>query len=52
MTKKELRLKYKAMRSALSENDISEITMAIANKIISLPIWDKNYFHVLFLLLN
>ena len=46
MTKKELRLKYKAMRSALSENDISEITMAIANKIISLPIWDKNYFHV------
>ena len=34
------------VKEILSENDISEITMAIANKIISLPIWDKNYFHV------
>lgn len=46
MTKKELRLKYKALRQSLSENDIEEKSLAIANKIISLPIWEHNYFHV------
>ena len=46
MTKKELRIKYKALRNSLSENDIEEKSLAIANKIISLPIWEKNYFHI------
>lgn len=46
MTKKELRIKYKALRNSLSEKDIEEKSLAIANKIISLPIWEKNYFHI------
>ena len=46
MLKKALRLKYKALRNELSENDIEEKSLAIANEILKLPIWDKTYFHV------
>jgi 5-formyltetrahydrofolate cyclo-ligase len=46
MQKKELRSKYKALRTELSENDLEEMSMAIANKLILLPIWEKTYFHV------
>ena len=46
MTKKESRVKYRAMRMALSEDEIAEKSMAIANKTIGLPIWERNYFHV------
>ena len=46
MQKLELRPKYKALRKQLSENEIEEMSLAIANKIISLPIWEKTYFHI------
>ena len=46
MKKLELRPKYKALRKQLSENEIEEMSLAIANKIISLPIWEKTYFHI------
>jgi len=46
MYKKELRVKYKAMRQSLTENDIAGKSLAIANHLISLPVWDKDYFHV------
>lgn len=46
MLKKELRQKYKALRSGLSEIEIEEKSLAIANEILKLPIWDKTYFHV------
>ena len=46
MKKSELRPKYKALRKQLSENEIEEMSLAIANKIISLPIWQKTYFHI------
>lgn len=46
MLKKELRQKYKALRSELSEIEIEEKSLAIANEILKLPIWDKTYFHV------
>lgn len=46
MNKKDLRIKYKTLRNSLSENDIEEKSLAVANKIISLPIWEKNYFHI------
>ena len=45
-TKEELRPKYKALRKLLSENDIEEMSLAIANKILTLPIWEKTYFHI------
>lgn len=44
--KKELRLKYKSLRQKLTETDKEEMSLAIANKLLSLPVWGKNYFHV------
>jgi 5-formyltetrahydrofolate cyclo-ligase len=46
MLKKELRAKYKALRNQLSENDVEEMSLAIANKVLTLPIWEKTYFHI------
>ena len=46
MTKKELRTKYKALRKAIPENDLEERSLAIANKVLTLPIWEKTYFHI------
>lgn len=46
MTKKELRVKYKTLRAKLSSEDIEEKSMAIANQIIILDIWDKLYYHI------
>jgi len=46
MNKKELRIRYKTLRKSLSEIDIEEKSLAIANKLIHLPIWEKNYFHI------
>lgn len=44
--KKELRSKYKTLRQQLSENEMEEMNLAIANQLLKLPIWDKNYFHI------
>jgi len=46
MNKKELRLKYKALRNQLSEENLEEMSLAIANKVLKLPIWEKTYFHI------
>lgn len=46
MNKKELRLKYKALRNQLSEETLEEISLTITNKILTLPIWEKSYFHI------
>ena len=46
MLKKELRLKYKTLRKQLSENELEEMSLAIANKLLKLPIWEKSYFHI------
>jgi len=46
MQKKELRSKYKTLRKQLTENELEEMSLAIANKLLTLPIWEKSYFHV------
>ncbi|EIA10122.1 5-formyltetrahydrofolate cyclo-ligase [Flavobacterium frigoris] len=46
MHKKELRSKYKALRRELTENELEEMSLAIANKLLTLPIWEKTYFHI------
>ncbi|MCF8319986.1 MAG: 5-formyltetrahydrofolate cyclo-ligase [Flavobacterium sp.] len=46
MFKKEIRLKYKELRDSLSENQIEELSLAIANAVLLLPIWEKTYFHI------
>lgn len=44
--KKELRLHYKNLRAALSPDEIEEKSLAVANELLQLPIWDKTYYHV------
>ena len=46
MTKNELRIQYKALRKKLSEAEIEEKSLAVANEVLALDIWDKTYFHV------
>ena len=46
MTKTELRAQYKALRKTLSEESIEEMSLAIANSVLVLDIWNKTYFHV------
>ena len=46
MLKTELRKKYKALRNNLSEELIDHLSMAIANKLIKLPIWDASFYHI------
>ena len=46
MLKKEIRSKYKTLRLALTEKEVDEMSLAIANKVLTLPIWEKTYFHL------
>lgn len=46
MNKKELRAKYKALRQELSLDEIEDKSLAIANRILQLDIWEKTYFHL------
>lgn len=46
MTKKELRLKYKALRKQLAEDEVEELSLSIANQLLLLPVWQKTYFHI------
>ena len=46
MNKTELRQKYKALRNSLSENEVEEMSLAVANKILALQLWEKTYFHI------
>ena len=46
MLKKDLRQKYKTKRQELNEVEIEDLSLAIANKVLTLPIWDKTYFHI------
>ena len=46
MTKPELRSKYKALRKQLSLDDVEHLSMEIANKLLTLNIWNFSYYHV------
>jgi 5-formyltetrahydrofolate cyclo-ligase len=46
MTKKEIRAKYKQLRKQLSSEQVEEKSLAIANQLLQLDIWDKTYFHL------
>jgi 5-formyltetrahydrofolate cyclo-ligase len=46
MNKKELRQKYKGKRQELGSVAIDDLSLTISNKILKLPIWEKNYFHI------
>ncbi|MFH6945728.1 5-formyltetrahydrofolate cyclo-ligase [Flavobacterium sp. FlaQc-50] len=44
--KKELRIQYKNFRKELPLDVAEDKSLAIANNLIELPIWNKTYFHV------
>jgi len=46
MLKKELRFKYKELRKSLSQEEIESKSLAIANRLLQLNIWDKVYYHL------
>ena len=46
MFKRELRKKYKDLRHELSSEEVEEWSLAIANRLLSLDIWDKTYYHL------
>ena len=46
MFKKELRKKYKELRNELTSEKVEELSLAIANQLLSLDIWDKTYYHL------
>ena len=46
MTKQELRKKYKELRQAMPLEAIQDESLVIANKLLTLDIWSKTYFHI------
>ncbi len=46
MNKKDLRKKYKELRQQLTEEQIEEQSLGIANRLLQLDIWNHTYFHL------
>lgn len=46
MLKQALRIHYKTLRKQLSENQLEEMSLAVANNVLTLPVWEKTYFHI------
>ncbi|MFC2128205.1 5-formyltetrahydrofolate cyclo-ligase, partial [Bacteroidota bacterium] len=46
MNKLELRKKHKALRQELTASELEEMSIAIANQLLKLNIWDNLYFHL------
>ena len=46
MLKKDLRKKYKELRQLISEEALEDKSLAIANRLLQLDIWDNTYFHL------
>ncbi len=46
MTKSELRLQYKKHRADLSEEEIEAQSLALANQLLTLDIWDYSFYHL------
>lgn len=46
MLKKDLRLKYSKLRSVLSQTEITEKSIRIANAVLKLPIWNFLNYHI------
>ena len=46
MTKADLRIKYKSLRGNVSTAWLNEKSLAIANQLLTLNIWDKSFYHL------
>ncbi len=52
MLKSGLRSKYYALRSQLSEQHVLNASLGIANKLLQLPIWHHDYYHLFLTILE
>ncbi len=46
MNKQSLREKYKALRAQLTEEELENLSLSIANQALTLPIWEHTYYHI------
>ncbi|TMM59239.1 5-formyltetrahydrofolate cyclo-ligase [Maribacter algarum] len=46
MLKKDLRLQYTVLRKEVSPQSLLNSSLAISNKLLELPIWDFEYYHI------
>ena len=46
MNKSELRKKYKALRASLSEDEVEQLSLDLANQLLNLDIWDLSFYHL------
>lgn len=46
MLKKDLRLKYSLLRNEITSQLLLHSSLTIANKVLELPIWQYNYYHL------
>jgi 5-formyltetrahydrofolate cyclo-ligase len=46
MNKSELRKKYKTLRNSLSNTEIDDLSVSVANQLLKLPIWEFSFYHV------
>ncbi len=46
MKKSELRKKYKSLRQELSQTQIEDYSLDIANQLLNLDVWDKSFYHI------
>ena len=46
MDKNSLRKKYKELRANIDNKTIDDQSMAIANQLLQLPIWEKSFYHI------
>ena len=46
MLKQELRLRYLEERKKTSPEDVVEDSLKISNKLLELPIWNFQYYHI------
>ena len=46
MLKKDLRLKYSRLRNSITPLLLDQQSIAIANSVLQLPIWENQYFHI------
>lgn len=46
MFKEELRLKYFHLRNSIPEEALNDLSLALANTLLELPIWSFDYYHI------
>jgi len=46
MTKAQLRQTFKSLRQQLSEDQVDDLSLKIANQLLTLPIWEHEFYHL------